>query len=162
MTNRDLLQIRPMRVDDIPRVMQIADGLHHAPHWPVAIYEAAVHPESEPRRVAFVAGKPGSETSATEAIVGFVVASLVAGEAELESIVVVAEAQRRGSGGQLLSRLLAALRELQVTRINLEVRASNHPALGLYKRHGFGQTGRRAGYYADPVEDAVLMGFDLR
>ena len=97
----------------------------------------------------------------SEGVVGFVVASLVSGEAELESIAVAAEAQRGGIGGKLLSRMLAALREVQATRINLEVRGSNGPALALYRRHGFIETGRRVGYYIDPVEDAVMMGLDL-
>jgi ribosomal-protein-alanine N-acetyltransferase len=159
-------RVRPMQVGDIPRVKQIADGLPQAPHWPVGAYEAALSPNSEPRRVALVA--EGLDSAAQEsdpptarAVVGFVVASLVAGEAELESIAVAAEAQHRGSGGMLLGHLVAALKELKVARINLEVRASNHPALGLYAQHGFGQTGRRVGYYADPVEDAVLMELGL-
>jgi ribosomal-protein-alanine N-acetyltransferase len=160
------LRVRPMEIGDIPRVMEIAEGLPDAPHWAVSAYRAALNPKSEPRRVALVAaaGEPdalkGGELD-SGAAVGFVVASLVAGEAELESIAVAAEAQRGGVGGQILGHLLAKLREIQTIRINLEVRASNGPALALYKRHGFSETGRRVGYYADPVEDAVLMGLDL-
>ena len=99
--------------------------------------------------------------SRSGAIVGFVVASLVAGEAELESIAVATVSQGRGLGGQLVRHLVAALGEVGTTRINLEVRASNIPASRLYTRHGFSETGRRVGYYADPVEDAVLMRLDL-
>jgi ribosomal protein S18 acetylase RimI-like enzyme len=33
--------------------------------------------------------------------------------------------------------------------------------LKLYRRQGFRETGRRVGYYADPVEDAVLMSLEL-
>ena len=155
------LRIRPMQIDDIPRVKQIADGLSHAPHWTVLAYEAALSQESEPRRHALLAESSESEPPGSQTIVGFIVARLVAGEAELESIAVAAEAQRRGTGGQLLGHLLAALRVLGVTRINLEVRASNDPALGLYLRCGFRETGRRVGYYADPAEDAVLLDLDL-
>jgi len=161
MTGGGGLQIRPMRVrpmqtGDIPRVLQIAEGLFHAPHWPVSAYETAINQESEPRRIALVAESPESD-----AVVGFLVTSLVAGEAELESIAVAADSQRHRCGGQLLVQLLAVLRELHVTRINLEVRASNQPALKLYRRQGFRETGRRVGYYADPVEDAVLMSLEL-
>ena len=174
------LRVRPMETPDIRRVMEIGERLIHAPHWPIAAYEAALNPRSEPRRVALVAeqveeprepGAPGPENLESGvmqpealdsgAVAGFVVASLVAGEAELESIAVAAEAQRRGIGGQLLDHLLVELRSGSATRVNLEVRASNGLALGLYRRHGFGETGRRIGYYADPVEDAVLMALDL-
>jgi len=160
------MRVRPMEAGDIPRVMAIAASLPHAPHWPVSAYCAALNPKSEPRRVALVAEAevpeaPKAEELDSGAVVGFVVASLVAGDAELESIAVAAEAQRCGLGGQLLEHLLAALREVQVDRVNLEVRASNGPALALYRRYGFRETGVRVGYYVDPVEDAVMMGLDL-
>jgi ribosomal-protein-alanine N-acetyltransferase len=170
------IRIRPMQTVDIPRVVQIAGGLPGAPHWPPDTYIATLNPKSEPRRVALVAEtlEPAApEPTAVEpaamdsgpaqlgVIVGFVVASLVAGEAELESIAVAADAQRRGSARHLLSHLIAALKELHVNSVNLEVRASNDPALRLYRKHGFKETGRRPGYYADPVEDAVLMSLDL-
>jgi ribosomal-protein-alanine N-acetyltransferase len=157
MTDRVAHSIRPMHFEDIPRVLQIATSLPHAPHWPVAAYEAALNPTSEPRRIALVA-----ETQESETVVGFVVASLVAGEAELESIAVATEAQRSGFGGHLLNHLLARLKEREGSTINLEVRASNSAALALYARHCFKETGRRVGYYRDPVEDAVLMEHDLR
>ena len=160
------LRVRPMETPDIRRVMEIGERLIHAPHWPIAAYEAALNPRSEPRRVALVAEElepdaSKSKAMASAAVVGFVVASLIGEEAELESIAVAAEAQRRGIGGQLLDHLLVELRSGSATRVNLEVRASNGLALGLYRRHGFGETGRRIGYYADPVEDAVLMALDL-
>jgi ribosomal-protein-alanine N-acetyltransferase len=43
----------------------------------------------------------------------------------------------------------------------LEVRASNHPAIGLYRRLGFAETGRRKRYYRDPMEDAVQMRLEV-
>jgi ribosomal-protein-alanine N-acetyltransferase len=43
----------------------------------------------------------------------------------------------------------------------LEVRPSNHAALAFYRAQGFAVTGRRPRYYADPVEDAVLLALNL-
>ena len=99
--------------------------------------------------------------SANGRVVGFAVAGLMAPEAELETIAVVAEAQRRGVGGRLLRALVEELRAEQVTELILEVRASNRKAQGFYRAQGFKETGRRPGYYADPEEDAVLMGLNL-
>jgi ribosomal protein S18 acetylase RimI-like enzyme len=48
-----------------------------------------------------------------------------------------------------------------VSELTLEVRASNRAALGFYRAQGFEETGRRPRYYADPEEDAVLMGLNL-
>ena len=90
-------------------------------------------------------------------ILGFAVASLIAPEAELETIAVVAKVQRRGLGALLLRALAEELRKVQVSELNLEVRASNRTAVGFYSAHGFEGAGRRMRYYADPEEDAVLM-----
>jgi ribosomal-protein-alanine acetyltransferase len=78
-------------------------------------------------------------------------------EGELETIAVAPTAQRQGVARRLFAELTAELRAAQITEANLEVRASNHPALRLYRRLGFAETGRRVRYYHDPVEDAVLM-----
>ncbi|MEI9967207.1 MAG: GNAT family N-acetyltransferase [Terracidiphilus sp.] len=64
-------------------------------------------------------------------------------------------------GRMLLHTLLTELRVAGVIEITLEVRASNHAALAFYSRAGFSQTGTRPAYYADPVEDAVLMRLEL-
>jgi ribosomal-protein-alanine N-acetyltransferase len=82
---------------------------------------------------------------------------VVGAEAELESIGVEAARQRRGVGTRLLEALAGELLGAGAEELFLEVRASNQRALGLYRRAGFVETGRRARYYADPVEDAVLM-----
>ena len=41
--------------------------------------------------------------------------------------------------------------------MTLEVRESNTPAIGLYRKLGFEEVGRRKGYYTNPKEDAILM-----
>ena len=41
--------------------------------------------------------------------------------------------------------------------LTLEVRASNAPAIALYRKHGFQEAGRRKDYYRDPTEDALLL-----
>jgi ribosomal-protein-alanine N-acetyltransferase len=46
--------------------------------------------------------------------------------------------------------------------VELEVRAGSVGAIGLYEGLGFVATGRRRGYYKEPVEDALLMQMELR
>jgi ribosomal-protein-alanine N-acetyltransferase len=60
-------------------------------------------------------------------------------------------------GGRLLGAVAEELLKHRVAEVHLEVRSSNERALRLYRRSGFEETGRRTGYYSDPVEDAVLM-----
>lgn len=39
----------------------------------------------------------------------------------------------------------------------LEVRASNEPAVSVYRKLGFEEVGRRKNYYRNPKEDALIM-----
>jgi ribosomal-protein-alanine acetyltransferase len=140
-----------MTPDDIAAVMAIAASLKDAPQWGRSGYEAVF--AAAPQRIALVA-EAGT-------VVGFVVAAVVAPEAEIESISVAAEYQRRGVGRRLFAALEVELRRLGCTEILLEVRASNAAAWEMYEGLGFRENGRRAGYYADPVEDGVLMRLGL-
>jgi ribosomal-protein-alanine N-acetyltransferase len=70
--------------------------------------------------------------------------------------------QRRGIGRRLVVALVAELERAEVEKLHLEVRASNGIAIAFYHSLGFIETGHRTRYYADPVEDAVLMELRLR
>jgi ribosomal-protein-alanine N-acetyltransferase len=48
-----------------------------------------------------------------------------------------------------------------VRALELEVRAGSGGAIALYAGLGFVVAGRRAGYYREPEEDALLMRLDL-
>ena len=150
------VRVRPMCVADLDRVLELAASLPEAPHWPLAAYRSAIDPANTPQRIALAAADLKDETPA-----GFLVARLLPPEAELETIVVAAHAQRHGLGRLLLAALRENLRAAQVTELILEVRASNRVALGFYGAHGFEETGRRPRYYADPEDDAVLMRVKL-
>lgn len=156
MTDNGLqLEIRPLRPEDIQRVVELAAALAHAPHWPAQVYEAMLHLKS-PKRIALVAVDP-----IHNAVIGIAVAGLTPPEAELETIAVAAGWQRRGIARELFGAVADALRREQITEIHLEVRASNGKAVRFYRARGFGETGRRPRYYADPVEDAILMSLLL-
>jgi ribosomal-protein-alanine N-acetyltransferase len=135
---------------DLERVLEIAQSLKEAPHWPPDAYLAALDPHNSPQRIALVAEEAG-------AVAGFAVAILLPPQAELEMIAVAAESQRRGVARQLFAALAREFVRAQITEVILEVRASNRPALGFYCSLGFQKSGRRLRYYADPIEDAVLM-----
>ncbi len=149
-------RVRRMRAADVEKVMALAASLKDAPHWPREAYLEALNAGPAVRRIALVAAeaKIGS-------VVGFAAASLIDGEAELETIAVAAPSQRRGVGRELLEAMARELRLAGTREVRLEVRASNGPAIGLYRAVGFTETGRRPRYYADPVEDAVLMDWQL-
>lgn len=148
--------IRPMTASDLDRVLSLSESLPEAPHWPRSAWLHAIHPESTPCRIALVAVglQPGP-------ILGFAVASLLPPQAELETIAVASESQRMGIGKSLFQALNVRLKAAGVGELQVEVRASNQPALAFYRALGFVKTGFRPGYYADPIEDAVLMCLPL-
>jgi len=86
-------------------------------------------------------------------VVAHVLALLVAGEAEIITLAVHPDHQRRGHARALLA---AALRHWSAERVVLEVREHNTAARALYARCGFEPVGRRRRYYADG-SDAVVM-----
>ena len=151
------VRLRRMGADDPDQVIALAGSLIHAPHWPRMAYLDAINPELTPRRIALVV-----EDVKTRAVVGFAVASLMAHQAELETIAVATPSQRRGVGRRLLAALAEELAQAGAQEVLLEVRASNYAAQGFYRSLGFSETGRRPRYYADPVEDAVLMAMKFK
>ena len=69
--------------------------------------------------------------------------------------------RKRGWGGQLLGRVLRLAAEQGASCCVLEVRSANRAARALYRKAGFQTVGRRAAYYSDPLDDAVLMERDI-
>ena len=57
----------------------------------------------------------------------------------------------------LMEQMEADARDSQAEEITLEVRASNEPAIRLYKACGFQTEAVRKRYYTHPVEDALIM-----
>lgn len=149
------LEIRRMNADDIPRAMEIAAEAEHAPRYSSAAWFGILSREASLSRIALVAAGPDG------ALRGFAVASLLPPHAELESIAVAAESLRQGIGRLLLRALIGKLLDAGIEELWLEVRASNAPAIALYRAAGFRETGRRPAYYANPVEDALLMSLNF-
>ncbi len=148
--------IRHMRPADIDSVLRIAAGLNDAPDWPASIYFAALDPNHSPPRVTLVA-----ESRSAGEVIGFAVSSIVPPQAELESIAVRPDQQRRGIGRRMLAELVSELKAAAVNEILLEVRASNCVAREFYVSEGWRQTGIRPCYYGDPKDDAILMSRKL-
>jgi ribosomal-protein-alanine N-acetyltransferase len=154
------VQVRRMTPADLEQVISVAASLPDAPHWPQSAYANALNPDSTPRRIALVI-VPAAVDPAHRDVFGFAVASLLPPKAELETIAVAAASQRCGLGRQLFHALAGKLEAVGAHEILLEVRASNRAALAFYGSLGFAETGLRPRYYADPVEDAVLMSLAL-
>lgn len=91
---------------------------------------------------------------------GFLLGRVAAGEAELLTIAVAPEARGRGLGRKLLARFIYQARLRAAESAFLEVAEDNAAAKALYLSAGFGESGRRKGYYYAPDgrrTDALVM-----
>ena len=93
-----------------------------------------------------------------EEVVGYFLCYYVLDECEIARIAVKNEYRRQGIGQRLFDEMAEGCRNMRVTKILLDVRAGNVPAIGFYEKNGFSVDGIRRDYYGgeDP-EDAILM-----
>lgn len=142
--------IRPARTADAARIAPLERRCFSDP-WSVAAFEDVF---AFPLGVGVVAERDRE-------IGGYLVARAVVGEGEIMNLAVAPEYRREGLGRRLLEAGLDALRGRGVHQVHLEVRQGNEAAQLLYRRQGFEPVGRRAGYYRNPVEDAIVLRLAL-
>ena len=92
-----------------------------------------------------------------EQVAGYVGSQTVCGETDMMNVAVTGDYRRRGIGEKLVLALVEELKAMGSHSLTLEVRASNAPAIGLYEKLGFLQTGLRKNYYRNPREDALIL-----
>lgn len=140
--------IRAATLADISAIVDMERQSEGASHWRENDY-ARIFAGGTPARLALVA-EEGRK------LLGFLVASHVGPEWEIENVAVDSQARRRGLGGRLVHEFLAFAGQHGAESVFLEVRESNRAARALYERARFVETGRRKSYYSAPPEDAVL------
>ena len=145
------IAVRPATSSEVAAILAIERQSPSAAHWTSEQYNNLLR-----NGVVLVSEEAGK-------LAGFICAKAVAGEWEIENVVVAPEFLRRGIASRLLSRLIQQARNAEASAILLEVRESNEPARRLYEKHDFRDVGRRRAYYNDPVENAILytLRFDV-
>lgn len=83
-------------------------------------------------------------------------------DAEIMTVGVRADHQRRGIAARLMARMIESARAQGAARMLLEVRVDNEPALALYRSYGFTRLGLRKRYYQPEGVDAYTMALDLK
>jgi ribosomal-protein-alanine acetyltransferase len=143
--------IRGFREADAGAVGAIAQEASELANWTEESYRESL---SWQGIVALVREEEGKVT-------GFIIGRQVADEGEIFNLAVGAASRRRGEGGALLKAAMEEFRARGVCRVFLDVRESNAAGMAFYEKHGFSKTGRRAGYYRDPEEAAIVMEMKL-
>jgi len=138
--------IRRMTPADIPTVIEIDTAAGILQPWSPNSYAHELNKQTAFCWVAEVEGRLAGSLTMWDLV----------GEAEIANIAVHPDFWRQGIARALMQTALDKAAKLGLTRVMLEVRASNEPAQSLYRAFGFVEDGLRRGYYVNG-EDAILM-----
>jgi len=145
--NTKTLQVLPMSLADIESVYQV-EVLSHSHPWSRKLFLSNF-------------GKRyfNHVLIDGDSLLGYFVASSVAGEVTLMNIAISPTYQGKGLGSLLLKALINLCKTNDEEQIWLEVRVSNLAAIGLYNKLGFVEVDRRKNYYPceNGREDAIIM-----
>lgn len=146
------MSVREMRWQDLGAVSALERELHPEDAWSTASWWAEL--ALRPRRDYLVVHRDGK-------LEGYAGADrdLAGARADVMTLGVAPQARGGGLGHLLLDELHRRAADAGAREMALEVREDNAGARALYRRHGYHQVHRRAGYYRSehgPVDALVL------
>ena len=147
------MKIREMTIKDCLRVSEIEKDSFTMP-WSRDNFEGSVLQENYCLLVAV-------SDEDEDDILGYCCFYYVLDEAEIPNVCVRQDVRGQGIAYSMMSELIERARKLDVRDMYLEVRVSNEPARGLYRKLGFTDVGLRKGFYELPREDAVIMRLNI-
>lgn len=142
-----------LRPDDAREAAMVHAACMHDPWSPASIRQSLENPHV----LALGVEQDG-------ALVGFGLFMVVEGEAEVLTLAIDPQFQRRGLARHLMEAMIARVSERGVGRIFLEVAGDNNGASALYLKMKFSADGVRPRYYTAGRErpvDAILMSRTL-
>lgn len=146
------INIQSVSIDDITTIHEIEKRCFPYDYWNEKSFEYAVNSMNDDSyRYIFL-----KAITDDGSIVGYIIATVVADDCEIQNIAVDIQYRRHHVGQELLNQLGNEIYGL-ANNIYLEVRYSNLSAQRLYEKLGFEVVGVRKNYYDYPREDAILM-----
>ena len=116
--------------------------------WTREMYEAELRNPSVTRIFLVRTGAP---------VAGYCASWFLPGELHINNLAIRPAYRRQRLASRLLAHVLDAALAAGCQRATLEVRRSNDAARHLYEGLGFRLAGVRHDYYAEPVEDALVL-----
>ena len=145
------LEIASLEFDQLDQIESIEKRSYPLP-WSRAMFAGELVKSSSLCLGALAQGK----------LVGYLIVSRYVDAWHVMNIAVDLTWRRRGVATRLLEQLFIRTEGAAERGYTLEVRPSNHAAIGLYEKLGFEARGVRRGYYIDNHEDASIMWKDAR
>jgi len=150
-----LLALRHASLTDLEAIM-LLDQVSNPHPWGMPLIKEALL-----SRYNWVVEKTsaGNTEQGASSVVGWLSATFLLDQSELELIVVDQQQRRKGVAKQLLAAWMHDMSTKGAIEYLLEVRESNEGAIQLYQSLGFEGVGRRKNYYAtaDGSEAACLF-----
>lgn len=145
------VRIRPMQALDVATVVSIERDAYPFP-WSEGVFRDCL-------RVGYCCWVIERD----EALRGYGIMQVGAGESHVLNLCVHPDAQGLGLGRAMLAHLLRIARDHRADTALLEVRPTNVVARGLYADMGFHEVGTRRGYYPGHRgrEDALILARSL-
>ena len=168
------IALRPMARSDLRQVRRIERAAYQDA-WPRTTFEQELRnglahyfvalelppedaaPSGPPRGALATLRRLLGLGGAGDRVLGFAGVWFTADQLHLVTIAVAPDFQRRGVARRMLLHCFALAEDAAARTIALEVRPSNQHAIRLYELFGFRRAGRRARYYANNGEDALVM-----
>lgn len=154
------ITIRHATLADVEAVAAIERAAFSDP-WSARSFREMVGRPDVVFEVAETQGGAEGGGGGARAIAGYAILYLADADGDLANLATAAAARRKGVGRRLLRHSLETARGRGAHLVFLEVRESNQAARALYESEGFTGVGRRARYYAHPVEDALILRKEL-
>ena len=141
--------IRPLIKEDIPAVATLDALCFSVPFTEKALNELFLNTSWH----FFVATE-------NDTVVGYISFYCILDETEIVNVCVMPELRGKGIGRALTNCAIDFSRENNGSKVMLEVRKSNAPAIKLYESLGFIPVGVSKNHYKLPTEDAILMNLE--
>ncbi len=142
--------IRRMRAQDVPEVMKIESVSFGRHHWSE---DSFFNEMNNHMGRYYVLVHKGNE----QQLSGYCGFWQVIDEAHVTTVAIQPQLRGNSLGELLLVHMLDRCMGSSIQWVTLEVRVTNYNAQNLYYKYGFELAGRRAKYYQDNQEDALVM-----
>ena len=146
--------LRPMTTADLDVILALELEAFGDEAWSRPMLEGELEQQPASRHYLVAQDPDGT-------VIGYAGLLAAGSQADVVTIAVSRDRQRRGTGLALLNALLAEAARRGCTEVFLEVRVDNDTAQRLYRARGFDQVGIRRGYYQPSGADALVMRLDL-